>query len=367
MFHTVVFARPTAGAGAAVSSAQIAEPSEALGQYAFSSTLAIQDITSDVTSGTSASRLAVRLAGSAESDAYLFALCTSPPGPRDIGAFGYPAVPSTGTSGDPLEVAAWVMISLPLLEDTRVIEAHVTIDASIAPLPGEPLDGDVTQAWEGALSLIDELSLRLERPIRQLWITHGASDLRGPELLEANGYRAAFTEIQAKVSLEPATLSPSVHIAYDMRFPAEHSASMASIYTDSSARLPRGELIMDTIAWSEQRILDASGRLLAKGGEQITAYILREGTVVAFSEVMRFSGAEDTVIELGATFVLEAFRNQGLGKAVMFSALAEARSRWPKARTGYTSYPDTVKSIAHLNQELGEDIISATTAWQRVD
>ncbi|MHA2789170.1 GNAT family N-acetyltransferase [Corynebacterium sp. S7] len=358
MLHTVVFARPDSGAGAAVS--------EELGQYAFSSTLAIQDITGDVTSGTSASRLAVRLAGSAESDAYLFALCTSPPGPRDIGAFGYPAVASTGSSGDPLEVAAWVMISLPLLEDVRVIEAHVTIDASIAPLPGAPLDDEVQQAWEGALSLIDELSSRLARPIRQLWITHGYADSRGPAALTSAGYSPAITEIQSKLQLSPATLSSAVLLANDMQFPTEHAASMATIYTDSSATLPRGELILDTINWTEARIRDASGRLLAKGGEQITAYVVRDGAVVAFSEVMRFAGAEESVIELGATFVSAPHRGQGLGRAVMFSVLSAAQLRWPEAQVGYTSYPSSVESIAHLNRELGEEIISATTAWQRV-
>ena len=69
-----------------------ADPSHAaVSSYAFSVTLAIQDITGEAHSGVSAAHLAKRLEGSEESLALLFALC-SKPAPRSLGAFGYPVL-----------------------------------------------------------------------------------------------------------------------------------------------------------------------------------------------------------------------------------------------------------------------------------
>ncbi|WIM66793.1 GNAT family N-acetyltransferase [Corynebacterium breve] len=351
MLHPVVLARPTRGAGA----------SSALNQYAFSGTLAVQDITCDFTSGTSASRVATRLSGSAESDAFLFALCTTPVGPRQTGAFGFPEIPSTG-GGPDVDASAWVFISLPLLEDLRVLEANITLDASIAPLPGEWSE-EASDAWEASLSLVDDLSAKLQRHIRQVWVTHSPG-VACPREIESAGYRRAFTELQAKVRLADAVAQ--AHLAYDLKFPDSVAHEMATLYTAASAGLPRGELILDTIAWSPQRIIDASKRLRDKGGEQITAYDVVGGHVVAFSEVMRFAGAEESVIELGATYVLDGFRGRGFGRKVMMAAIQEARKRWPEVSVGYTSYPAASKEISHLNKELGEEVISATTAWQKL-
>lgn len=361
MLYPVVFARPVIGAGGSV------VPSEPLRQYAFSSTLAIQDITGDVTSGQSAKRMAVRLAGSNESDAFLFALCDSPPGPRPTGAFGFPEVASTGESADPIDAAAWLVVSLPLLEDRAVLEAHITVDSSLAPLPGEPWDADVREAWDSALALIDELSNHLSRPVGQLWLTHNAAghDEDSRAGLVGHGYVPAHMEYQATLDVTTAQPAGPVEIAYDMEFPVNLQDEMAAIYTEASENLPRGELLLETIHWTPQRVRDAAGRLRARGGEQITAFVVREERIVAFSEAMRFRDAEESVIELGATYVAEGFRGQGLGRDVMMGVLDEATRRWPAARTGYTSYPAQVGAIAALNKELGETIISATTAWQK--
>ena len=99
-----------------------ADAEEVVGAYAFSATLAIQDITGDAHSGITASHMTKRLEGSTESDAMLFAL-TNVRAPRPLGPRGYPEI---GVD-DLADIEAWVFISLPLLEDTSVIEATVTL------------------------------------------------------------------------------------------------------------------------------------------------------------------------------------------------------------------------------------------------
>ena len=127
-----------------------ADAEEVVGAYAFSATLAIQDITGDPHSGLTASHMVKRLEGSAESQAFLFAL-TDVAAPRPLGAHGYPELHAS----DLADISAWVFVSLPLLEDTGIIEATITLDAAIAPLPGEPVP---REPWENALSLIGALS-----------------------------------------------------------------------------------------------------------------------------------------------------------------------------------------------------------------
>ncbi|WP_231910171.1 GNAT family N-acetyltransferase [Corynebacterium cystitidis] len=364
VLYPVMLARPVRGAGGELT------PSEAVSAYAFSSTLSIQDITGDPTSGTTASRLVVRLQGSEESDALLFALCASPPGPRPTGRFGLPEIPSTGDAGQPLDYAAWVMISLPLLEDLHVIEAHITMDSSIAPLPGQPWDAEVHEAWQAALDLVDTLAHHTARPIRQLWITH-PPDTPGPNI---PGYHRAHTEYQAKLDLSVATdaqgsWADSVTLADDMNFGPDIRESMSDMYRLASEQLPRGDLVMDTIQWTPQRIAQASSRLADKQGEQITALITDPSdstAVIAFSEVTRFAGAESRVVELGATFVRHQWRGQGLGRSAMMSAVSQAQQRWPETRVGYTSYPEGVPQVEALNASLNGEIISATTAWQKL-
>ncbi|MCP1387252.1 hypothetical protein M5J20_03495 [Corynebacterium sp. TA-R-1] len=179
----------------ATGTAHTAHAEAVIGAYAFSATLAIQDITGLATSGVTASHIAKRLEGSAESEALLFAI-TSRHALRPVTDLGYPEL----MEDDLLDIDAWVFISLPLLEDTGVVEANVTLDASIAPLPGEEVPA---APWHGAFTLIDDLSTHLARPTRQLWVTHPVGDWTPPGAQEF-GYAAAFREDQAVFKAEAA-------------------------------------------------------------------------------------------------------------------------------------------------------------------
>lgn len=338
---------------------------EVAGAYAFSATLAIQDITGDAHSGLTASHMTKRLEGSAESDALLFAL-TSVRAPRPLGPRGYPEI---GVD-DLADIEAWVFVSLPLLEDISVIEATVTLDAAIAPLPGEPVP---EEPWESALSLIDDLSHSLSRPTRHIWETH-APDADSPAsgILSAAGYAPAYREEQATFAVDtfarPAATDQlpvdSIDVVFNNEISADDLTLFRALLTAASKDYPRGDLQLDHVEWTEQRLRDAQARLLDRGGNQFTAIAFCTGAggerraAVGLAEAVHFDADEDSLIELGLVYVLPAYRRAGIGSALVESVLAAAKSRWEGVETGYSSHP-SISGAACTNP------ISATTAWQR--
>ncbi|SDL77959.1 L-amino acid N-acyltransferase YncA [Corynebacterium mycetoides] len=331
---------------------------EAVGAYVFSSTLAAQDITGLSTSGVSAAHVIKRLEGSAESLSYLFALTTRE-APRPLGDLGYPAI-----QDDLLDIAAWVFISLPLLEDVRVIEAHITLDAAIAPLPGEPIP---EAPWLSALSLIDALSNAFTRPIRHIWVTHtlGADE---PPALRAAGYSPAFSEVQATLTLENVSAPQlDMDVVADMNYAPEDIPAFLRLLASASANYPRGELILDTVDWTRERLADAAARLRDRGGTQLTALArAASGDVVGLAEAVTFDHDVESVCELGLVYVLPEHRGRGLGRATVSAVLRAARERWEEADTAFVSYPADEAAAVALARSFGVEEVSPTTVWQHL-
>lgn len=340
---------------------------EIVGAYAFSATLSIQDITGSAHSGLSASHISKRLEGSAESDSLLFAL-TSVQAPRPLGPRGYPLI----SVDDLADIEAWVFISLPLLEDTNVIEAAITLDAAIAPLPGEPVP---REPWNSALSLIDALSRSLSRPTRQIWETHAAdsSTPAAPYLTEA-GYTDAYQEQQATFTVEESVVSAAelpiddINVVFNNEISTTDLDLFRVLLTEASKGYPRGDLQLDTVEWTPQRLYDAQARLLDRGGNQYTAIAFAGGEnrkAVGLAEAVHYDADDDSLIELGLVFVLPEYRRAGIGSALVEAALSAAKHKWGKVETGYSSYPSISEAAHVLARRGGAQAISATTAWQR--
>lgn len=347
MLNPLIYARDSRDSG------------EVVGAYAFSATLAIQDITGSPHSGVTASHLAKRLEGSAESEALLFTL-TDLQAPRPLGALGYPVV----HVDDLADIAAWVFVSLPLLEDTGVIEATVTLDAAIAPVPGsgEPVP---REPWTSALSLIDALSHHLNRPTRQIWITHSAEPSDIETYMSEFGYSPAYREAQATFSLDSVEAGTRPDVIRNMDFAPSDLPSLRSLLTASSRDYPRGNLILDTVEWTEQRLRDAGARLMDRGGNQLTA-IARDpdGQVVGMAEAVHYDSDDDRLMEIGLVYVVPEHRRRGVAKRMLHDLLGAAKAEWPDAATAYASYPADSEPAAALLAPFNPDILSFATAWQ---
>ena len=354
-----------------------------VGAYSFSATLAIQDITGLATSGVTPAHIAKRMEGSAESRALLFAL-TSREALRPVGPLGFPLL----TSDDLFDVEAWVFISLPLLEDVTVLEANVTLDASIAPLPGEEVPA---APWQGAFMLIDALSHALNRPTRQIWVTHSPGAWTPPGAIEA-GYAQAFREDQAVFEAEAVenldSLRPSsasdvlIKVAEGPGFagfeapvgsPSKDAAGFGALLSAASRDYPRGELQLEPIEWDLPRIIDAGARLKDRGGAQLTGIALASGDgssgerqYVGLCEAVHYTHDSDAVCELGLIYVLPEFRGRGIGEALVRETVSAARKHWEDLKTVYVSYPAESAGAQAIAVRLGASVVSSTTAWQRL-
>ena len=341
-----------------------------VGGYAFSATLAIQDITGLATSGVSAAHIAKRLEPSAESEAMLFGL-VSTQHLRPVTDLGYPELFAEDL--DCLD--AWLFVSLPLLEDRGVIEANFTFDSELAPLPGEPVPD---APWESALQLLDDLSARLSRPTRQLWVTH-ALDAEVPPHVRGYGYTPAFREDQGTFSISAIEGLPGAEGTADAEFAviegpgffsrrkagADEVQQFSHLLTAASRDYPRGELVMDTIEWDLERIRDAGARLQDRGGSQLTGLAYVNDECVGLCEVVRYFSDDPKVCELGLIYLLPEHRGRGIGSALLRASLTRAKETWEDLETVYCSYPADSPAANAIMRGLDAEVVSSTTAWQK--
>ena len=338
-----------------------------VGGYAFSATLAIQDITGLATSGVSAAHIAKRLEPSAESEAMLFGL-VSTQHLRPVTDLGYPEL----FAEDLDFLDAWLFVSLPLLEDRGVIEANFTFDSELAPLPGEPIPD---APWESALKLLDDLSARLSRPTRQLWVTHAVAADEPPHV-RGYGYAPVFREDQGTFSVSaikglPDAADAQFSVVQGPGFSAPRDAApgeleqFSRLLTSASRDYPRGELVMDTIEWDLARIQDAGARLQDRGGSQLTGLAYVDGLIVGLCEVVRFLADDAKVCELGLVYVLPEHRGRGIGSALLRASLTRAKEIWEDLETVYCSYPADSPAANAIMRGLNAEVVSSTTAWQK--
>lgn len=335
--------------------------------YAFSATLAIQDITGLATSGVTASHIAKRLEPSAESEALLFAL-TELQAPRPATELGYRELYPADT-----EFAhAWVFISLPLLEDLQVIEANIVFDSEVAPLPGDKWP---KAPWESALQLIDELSATLSRPIRHIWVTHAPGAFE-PPAVAGSGYSLAFREEQATCAADAIISLPTGNTAeFDVvegpGFAGSRTAEpgeveqFSALLTSASKNYPRGQLALETIEWDLKRIVDAGARLSDRGGLQLTGLARVGGKIVGLCEAVRYVHDDPKVCELGLFYLLPEHRGRGIGAGLLRATITRARETWESLETVYCSYPADSPAASALAAQLGAEVVSSTSAWQK--
>lgn len=338
-----------------------------VGGYAFSATLAIQDITGLATSGVSAAHIAKRLEPSAESEAMLFGLASSQH-LRPVTDLGYPEL----FADDLDSLDAWLFVSLPLLEDRGVIEANFTFDSELAPLPGEPVPD---APWESALKLLDDLSARLSRPTRQLWVTH-AVEADEPPHVRSYGYAPAFREDQGTFSVSaieglPDAADAQFSVVQGPGFSARRNAApgeleqFSRLLTSASRDYPRGELVMDAIEWDLARIQDAGARLQDRGGSQLTGLAYVNGECVGLCEVVQYFSDDPKVSELGLIYLLPEHRGRGIGSALLRASLTRAKETWEDLETVYCSYPADSPAANAIMRSLDAKVVSSTTAWQK--
>lgn len=323
--------------------------------FCFTQNLAAQEASGDRLASVSVERVLTRLQGSTESDALLLALVDDSLTPvlAPVGDLGVPVLPATDDERD-LEVAAFAYLSIPLLEELRVVEAELVLDAGYLPLPGEELDADAVAVRAELMRGVEEVCRALGRDVLQLWSDQGAPEHYGP----------AVTVHQ--YALRVASPSSRVPHGFSVRVAGNYAPvdGLSTLLSTASADADHGSLHTEPVRWTGDRLREAAGRLAARGEQQLMILLVDgSGTARALCEFTAHVGADPTVAELGVVAVDRDFRGRGLGHAVLAAGLANL---WPEVRTVYASAAASDTATARLLAPYSPELLTSATAWQRI-
>ncbi|WP_018021048.1 hypothetical protein [Corynebacterium doosanense] len=323
--------------------------------FCFHQNLAAQEASGDRLASVSVERVLTRLQGSTESDALLLALVDDSLTPvlAPVGDLGVPVIPATDDERD-LEVAAFAYLSIPLLEELRVVEVELVLDAGYLPLPGEELDTDAVSVRAELMRGVEEVCRALGRDVLQLWSDQGA-----PE-----HYCPAVTVDQ--YALRAATPSPRVPDGFSVRVARNYAPvdGLSTLLSTASADADHGHLHTEPVRWTGDRLREAAARLAARGETQLVVLLVDgSGTARALCEFTAHSGADPTVAELGVVSVDRGFRGRGLGHAVLAAGLTNLA---PEVQTVYASAAAGDTATARLLAPYTPELLTSATAWQRI-
>lgn len=337
----VSLARPVPGQG----------PADVVRTFAFLSNLMAQEATGDRRASVTVDRVLTRLAGSEDSDAILLALIDEPV-LAPVGPLGLPQLPSSGDDRS-FDVAAFAYLSVPLLEERRVLEVELVYDVTYLPLPGEELASEGAEVQAELLAGVEKYAKFLDRDILQLW-----SDRPVP------GFERAVTVTQWVLD-RPTPLSPHrpVQLVENYALSGRTALEVAGLLTVASADANYDGLYTETATWDPQRLQQAAARQRHRGERNLLALLKDEdGRVHALAEFTGHAEADTTIAELGVVAVRRDARGNGLGSAVLAAGIA---SLDPEITRLYASAATTDAATARLLAPYRPETLASTTCWQR--
>lgn len=323
--------------------------------FVFCANLAAQEASGDRLASVSVDRVLTRLIGSAESGALLLALVDDAETPvlAPVGEFGLPTLPAVDDCRE-VEAAAFAYLSLPLLEERRVAEADIVLDAAYLPLPGEELDPDALAVRAELMHGVEQVCRQLGRDVIQLWSDSGA-----PE-----HYLPAVTVDQYALRCVSAdsVIPDGLHLRVAHNYAPVDGVS--TLLSTASADAEHGSLLTEPVDWTPQRLRQAAERLRAQGERQLMALLVDgSGTARALCEFTAHSSADPTVAELGVIAVDRSFRGRGLGHAVLAAGLGNL---WAGVETVYASAAAHDQATSRLLAPYGPELLNSAAAWQRI-
>ncbi|MDR7329522.1 GNAT family acetyltransferase [Corynebacterium guangdongense] len=353
------------------------EPSDDLRTFVFMANLAAQEATGDAAASVSLERVFSRLKGSSESDSILLALVDGQlDAPRS--ALGHPLISSSAPEdASPVhDVLGFTHLSVPLLEERDIIEFELVLDVEYLPMPGEDLGEQARTVIRTLVDAVVDAARTLGRHVLQIWIVHpvGQTPGTGPmaRSLAALGFERALTEVQSALPVpdsRPAALPEDlrVEVVSDYAVPPHLIDDVLTLLSDASTDVPHGGLRTERAVWTPQRLSDAAARLHDRDGHHLLVLLVdAEGSALALTEFMTHAGSTPGVVEQGVTFVAARHRGRGFGLAVTRWGLTALRETWPDATRVYTSNATTHEAMLRINDAVGREPVSGSSAWQRV-
>ncbi|MEJ5927081.1 GNAT family N-acetyltransferase [Corynebacterium sp. H128] len=279
-----------------------------------------------------------------------------------------PLLPCTGTTPDP-EALGWLIINLPLADNTHTMELSIVLDVELQPLPGDLAGAEAAEVVRALLEAAASLAPRYGRTVLQLWQQHSltTNDALAP-LFQDCGFEQALTQVESVLSLPlPGKTTDTKTLGFaNEDFPEELLPSVAALYQQASADQPFGMLLVEEAPWDESRLQEATSHFRSLGTRNYHALALSPaGQVCALSEVWIHEGFSAEVAVQGLTYVLPEYRGQGLGEALKRRALAVLQESCPSVQRVYTAVATENAAMLALNRKLGSVPVGYASAWQR--
>ena len=239
--------------------------------------------------------------------------------------------------------------------------------------PPRQRQGFGTQLLAATESRARELGRTILRVQARIGDGHGGNRA----FAERNGYMLKMTEIERRLrfplDLEVldrlATESAAHHRGYEIRafvgpIPAELRASYLDVDNLLMVEMPHGDLELET-GRNTLEDLDAFEEERARSGRtRVSAFALRDGVVVAFTDAS-VPGGEVTHIDQFGTLVHPDHRGHRLGMAVKCAQLRLLAERFPERHYVQTSNAEVNAQMVAINDALGFEVVQVYGEFEK--
>ena len=342
-----------------------AEPADCLRSFVFDANLAAQEASGDPAASGSPRRVLQRLQGSTESRTYLFGLTDSVLGPA--GELGLPVISAAEPSPE-IDFDGFIHISLPLLEETDNADIECVLAADLLPLPGEELEPEALEVTRILAREALRLTRQLGRKNAQVGMLYPPDadysyDPMSQAYLEL-GFRQKHAERQMYIDIAATSPVLGAHVWPDYDIPDALLDDVLRLLTLASTDAVYGDLSVEPIVWTRQRLKEAHARLRSRGAHTLLVGILDQGRVVALTELSRHGDADPEVCEWTLTVTDRECRRRGLATRAKQHAQYAVAHHWPTVRRAYCSVAQADPAMNALYARLGAHVISASSAYE---
>lgn len=268
--------------------------------------------------------------------------------PELLGYTGTTGTTGTGrqvlvTCADP-ELTAFAWASLPLSDNTDLLEAEMRLTAGADPAP-------LLRALRGL------------RPTVAVWLPPG-HDLSGHGFSPVQVEVASALRLPADVPEAPSAQGYAVD-SWRGPVPAEHLPCVAGLKEAMSTDMPWGGQTHDREAWGTARIREGEEADRRAGMETLWSLARHTGSgaCVGFTQLSCPAGRPEIAFQED-TLVVGGHRGHGLGMALKVANLLQLARELPQVRTVYTWNAEENSHMLAINRRLGFVPAARFECWQ---